>query len=102
MAITDLAKLLDEAMKSLHLLQERHERYEKNFSELREENAKLRKDVADLTVRVAVLEEGRKTIAAEVKLAVSESLMTWKIKEMEEKLQAAQLTSKQISDKAIS
>ena len=90
MAITDIAKILDETLRSVHLLQERHEGYQKKFDDLQNENARLRKEVADLTVRIAVLEEGRKTVAAEVKLAVTESLSTWKMREMEEKLQVAQ------------
>ena len=97
MALTDIAKLLDETLKSLHLLQERHEGYQKKFDELQSENAKLRKEVADLTTRVAVLEEGRKTTAAEVKLAVTESLSEWKFREMKEKMADLELKAKQVS-----
>ncbi len=96
MGVFDAAKVVNELVKTVHLLQERHERYEKTLAELRNENVELRKEVAGLTTRVAVLEEGRKTTAAEVKQVMTETLSIWKLQQQEEQIKSLKAEVKRL------
>jgi uncharacterized protein YlxW (UPF0749 family) len=66
--------------KMVNLAEEKIKRLEDDNRYLRDDNAELRKEIAALTTRVAVLEEGRKTTAVEVKLALTETIAAWEIK----------------------
>lgn len=82
--IATLKRQFDEQAKSL-------ERQEQEIIQLRKENA-------ELTTRVAVLEEGRKTIAADVKLAMTETLSQLEINRLKEELAAVKEKAKRQGD----
>jgi hypothetical protein len=53
---------------------------------LRQDNAELRRENAKITERLATLEEGRKTIAAEVKRALTVTLALWQIEQKDKEI----------------
>lgn len=93
MNILDVIKSVGNLTKAFSLIEKRVDDGEKTDTKHAEELAALRKEIAQLTTRVAVLEEGRKTIAAENKQAMSEVIAQYelyrrdeKLKELEQKL----------------
>ncbi len=60
-----------------NVLKERIAQTQQEAKELRNENTSLSGEVSRLSERVAVLEEARKTTAAEVKAAMTEALSAW-------------------------
>jgi hypothetical protein len=77
MSWMDALAKLGEIAKNVTLIQKRVEDAEKLALAQDKEIAELRKEIAALTTRVAVLEEGRKTVGAEVKLALTEAIRGW-------------------------
>jgi chromosome segregation ATPase len=51
--------------------------------------AAARQDIATLSTRIAVLEEARKTTAAEVKLALTQTLAEWEIQRAKQEAKEA-------------
>ena len=83
--------------KLFNLVEERQKNQEDDIRTLRQDNAELRKAVASLTERVAVLEEGRKTTAAEVQSVLTRTISTWenqKLRDEVEELKRKQLPPK--------
>ena len=86
MSWTDVLSTFSKVTKQFHLIVERVDRLEKDDDFFRKECEELRKDIAAPTSRVAVLEEGRKTTTAEVKLALVESIAAWENQKLREEL----------------
>ena len=84
--------------KDLIILKERFDRQDELLKEQAKAIDSLREAVAGLTTRVAVLEEGRKTIAAEVKTALTETLAAWERKQLEKEIAALKQPQKQIDE----
>ena len=83
-AVTRVASLA----KTINNLELQFKQQDEEITRLRRENADLRKDMAGMAERLARLEEARKTTAAEVKLALSETLMELKMKAVLEENEA--------------
>ena len=94
MNLTDILGGIGKLTRSFHILEERVNRLEKDVPALEEEIITLRRENADLTTRVAVLEENRKTVAAEVKLALTEAITAWEMQKLREQLQTYQAQEK--------
>jgi hypothetical protein len=84
MSWTDVRNAIGQIAKDLALMKERIDRQEKELEQQGKDIAGLWVENAQLTARIAVLEEARRTTAAEVKLAVTESLMAWERQKMHE------------------
>ncbi|GAB4453042.1 MAG: hypothetical protein OHK0029_05060 [Armatimonadaceae bacterium] len=70
--------------RTLNVADEKFKRFEEDVRTLYKENTELRKEVATLAAKVAALEEGRKTVAAEVKTALTETIAAWEAKQLRE------------------
>jgi len=79
-ALADLAGKVLGLSKTLVLIDERFKRQEEDMRVLRAECSALRNDVSGLATRVAVLEEARKTTAAEARAAVAEAVAELKVR----------------------
>ena len=80
--------------KLFNLVEERQKNQEDDIRIIRQENVELRKAVATLTERVAVLEEARKTTAAEVQSVLTRTISAWenqKLRDEVEELKRKQL-----------
>ncbi len=86
------------AARELIILKERFDRQDELLKEQARAIDSLREAVAALATRVAVLEEGRKTIAAEVKTALTETLGAWERKRLEEEIATLKQPQKQIDN----
>lgn len=86
MSWMDALAKLGEIAKNVTLIQKRVEDSEKKAQEQEKEIAQLRKEIAALTSRVAVLEEGRRTVAAEVKLALTEAIRGWENEQLQKEV----------------
>lgn len=73
----ELLNSLKDYSKSLTLLEERHAKQMTANTTVDSELAGLRKAIADLTVRVAVLEEGRTAIDDRVRRVMTEVIAEW-------------------------
>jgi len=85
--LLDILKEVGQLTKGFVLLQDRQAEHTADLKALEAENAELRKEIAALTVRVAVLEEGRKTIAADVKAALIETISTWEKQRLQSEIE---------------
>lgn len=95
---SDVANKVGQLGKDYILLTERVARLEKLIDSQGETISALRKENSDLTERVAVLEEGRRTTASDVKLALTEAIAGWemqKLREENERLRRGQLPPSQ-------
>jgi hypothetical protein len=86
MNFSELLTGVGKVTRLFHVLDERQSHTTVQVDALQKETMELRKELAALTVRVAVLEEGRKTTAAEVKLALVETISAWEIRKMREQI----------------
>lgn len=77
MSLLELLSSLRDFDKSLTLLEERHARQTAANATVDAELAALRKAIADLTVRVAVLEEGRNSVDDRVRRVMTEVIAEW-------------------------
>lgn len=73
--------------KVFNVMQDRQDRQAEDIKTLGEEADRLRDKMHDIDKRVAVLEEGRKTTAAEVKAALTETPAAWELAKMREDVQ---------------
>ena len=83
MSWTDITARLLTVVKSITNLELQFKNQGDEIILLRKENGELRKEIATMAERLARLEESRKTTAAEVKLAVSETLMELKMEALQ-------------------
>jgi outer membrane murein-binding lipoprotein Lpp len=65
-------------------MDEKFKRIEEDVRDLRKENAEIRKEMATLSAKVAALEEGRKTVTAEMKAALTEAIARWEMDRLKE------------------
>jgi predicted ribosome quality control (RQC) complex YloA/Tae2 family protein len=98
----DILGRIGELYKLFNVIDEKLKQQSDEISLLRKDNAEFRKEVSRLTERVAVLEEGRRTVAAEVKLALTEAISARELQQVKaerDELKAARSAStpKQIS-----
>lgn len=70
------------------------------LKELRKENAEMRKELSRLIERVGVVEEGRKTMAAEVKTALVETLAKWEVQRAQEQAETAKREAGEAKEQA--
>src|ERR1051326_7929651 len=84
MSLADIGEKIAGIFTTIATLKRQFEEQAKLLEKQGAEISALRKENAELTTRVAVLEEARKTTAAEVKVAVTESLVTWERQKMRE------------------
>lgn len=77
MAIRDFFTGAGNVLKLLNVVEEKVKRLEADAQSLRNENDGLRKEVADLSRRVAVLEEARNSIDERVNARISITLAEW-------------------------
>lgn len=87
MSWIDALGKLGEIAKSIVLIEKRVEELEKTNKDQAALIVELRKDISSLTARVAVLEENRKTVAAEVKLALAEFGHRWESEQLKKQLE---------------
>ena len=73
----ELLNALKDYSKSLTLLEERHAKQMTANATVDSELAALRKAIAELTTRVAVLEEGRNAIDDRVRRVMTEVIADW-------------------------
>jgi chromosome segregation ATPase len=74
--------------KAFHTIEQRVDRLGDDLRRLTDQLDLQREKLAFLETRVAVLEEGRKTTAAEVKVALLETLSSWEMRKMREEIEA--------------
>ena len=84
--------------KLFNLVEERQKNQEDDIRIIRQENVELRKAIATLTERVAVLEEGRKTTAAEVQSVLTRTISAWENQKLRDEVE--ELKRKQIPSSA--
>jgi hypothetical protein len=80
----DLLGGINRLTKAFHTIEQRVDRLGDDIRRLADQLDLQREKVASLDTRVAVLEEGRKTTAAEVKVALLETLSSWEIRKLRE------------------
>jgi outer membrane murein-binding lipoprotein Lpp len=80
----ELLAALANLTKTLNVMDEKFKRIEEDVRDLRKENADLRKEVSTLSAKVAALEEGRKTVAAEMRAALTEAIARWEMERLKE------------------
>lgn len=79
----DAIKAANEALKLYHTIEKSVKDLETNFQLTRTDVSSLRLEIMGLSGRVSMLEEGRKTIAAEVNAAMASGLAEIKIAKAE-------------------
>lgn len=78
----ELLGALANLTKTLSVMDEKFKRLEEDVRDLRKENAELRKEVATLAAKVSALEEGRKTVGAEMRAALTETIARWEMDQL--------------------
>lgn len=83
----DLLGGINRLTKAFHTIEQRVDRLGEDLRRLADQLDLQREKVGGLETRVAVLEEGRKTTAAEVKAALVETLSAWEIRKLREEVE---------------
>ena len=84
----DLASRIFGLTKAFTVMEERNSRQAEDIKAVREELWRVRDRTHEIDKRVAVLEEGRKTTAAEVKAALIETIAVWEVARAKEEAQS--------------
>ena len=95
----DMATRLFGLTKAFNLMEERHTRQAEDIKAVREELWRVRDRMHEIDKRVAVLEEGRKTTAAEVKAPLIETIAVWEIARAKEEAQSKSPSRRGIAKK---
>lgn len=89
MNLADSLKAAFDFSKQLVIIDEKFKRHEEQIKRLDDLTGSLNDRLHNLTTRVAVLEEGRRTTDADVKRVIAETIAAWQVERAQQDLSEA-------------